>query len=130
MPCVVAVFFRKNVSPTEQVAGRFSPVLNGFVETAPEKSTFLVCVLRSTLVCVTPTAGRSMANAAIFKFMVIVSCPPDSQAGSRAPGSTAGSVEILKRKEKAPLEIPAGPHKVLTSLNVAPANPLRAASQR
>ncbi len=42
---------RKNNSPTEQVAGRLLPALNGLVEEAPEKSTDLLCDFRSTLVC-------------------------------------------------------------------------------
>jgi hypothetical protein len=42
---------RKNNSPTEQVPGRLLPAFKGLVKDAPEKSTDLLCVFRSTLVC-------------------------------------------------------------------------------
>jgi hypothetical protein len=38
----------KNISPGLQVAGSVEPDFAGIVDAAPEKSTFLVCVLRST----------------------------------------------------------------------------------
>src|SRR5579864_1644696 len=42
----------KNVSPTEHVEGTTVPDLKGFVVFAAVKSTLLVCVRKSTSVCV------------------------------------------------------------------------------
>jgi hypothetical protein len=41
---------RKKSSPSEQVAGAARPVFMGLVAKAPEKSTDLLCVRRSTWV--------------------------------------------------------------------------------
>jgi hypothetical protein len=45
-----AALVLKNASPTEQVAGRTVPDLNGLVVFAELKSMLLLCVLRSTSV--------------------------------------------------------------------------------
>src|SRR5271154_5099249 len=52
----------KKVSPTPQVAGKTVPDLNGLVVLAPEKSTLLLCVLRSTRVWALATPIRTAAN--------------------------------------------------------------------
>jgi hypothetical protein len=41
----------KKASPGAQATGSTAPVLNGRVETAREKSTFLACEPRSIVVC-------------------------------------------------------------------------------
>jgi hypothetical protein len=41
----------RKVSPTEQEAGNVVPIFEGFVEVAPEKSTFFDCVRKSNRVC-------------------------------------------------------------------------------
>jgi hypothetical protein len=68
-------FVLKNVSPTEQVAGGDVPVLEGLVDTAPEKSTLLLCVLRSTrVVCpqhqVAVTAHTSAIGNTLARIIV------------------------------------------------------------
>src|SRR2546426_1155438 len=44
----------KNRSPTAQLGGRAVPVLTGRVKLACEKSTFLLCFVRSIWVCACP----------------------------------------------------------------------------
>jgi hypothetical protein len=65
----------KNVSPTPQVAGSAVPDLKGFVVLAPEKSTLLLWVRKSTIVCAlaTPTMLAKTTNARCFRMS---RCPP------------------------------------------------------
>jgi hypothetical protein len=49
---------RKNVCPGEQVPGVTVPVWDGLVLVAPEKSTFFVCIRKSTSVCAVNKPAR------------------------------------------------------------------------
>jgi len=64
-PAAASVF--RKVSPTEHVVGSVVPVLDGFVEDAAEKSTFLDWVTKSTRVCAVAAimAAANSATAAL-----------------------------------------------------------------
>src|SRR5580658_3777993 len=68
-----AAVVRKKNCPIAQVEGRLLPVCIRFVDTAPEKSTLLLCVRKSTNVWPSPmtanTAHRNRPDATLRLFM-------------------------------------------------------------
>jgi len=57
-----AAFVLKKASPTEQVAGKVVPDLNGLVVVALLKSTLFACVRKSTSVCALAQASKDAAT--------------------------------------------------------------------
>jgi hypothetical protein len=71
---------RKNICPVVQVDGIAFPVCNGFVLAAEEKSTFLLCVFRSTAVCPSATithGTHNISKAWLFRCLITTQllCP-------------------------------------------------------
>jgi hypothetical protein len=73
MFCPATALVRKNSDPNEQVAGKTVPVLIVRVTGAFEKSTFLLCVAKSTVVCPQPTHRDAVNRLLMTSFFILPS---------------------------------------------------------
>jgi hypothetical protein len=94
----------KNSSPAVQVAGKVVPVFIGLVELAAEKSTLLLCVRKSMVVCATRPEPRyaSPLNNTISRILHRFTEPSSSRHNGPKIKKAAlrGSVSVFQRGSK------------------------------